>query len=185
MCEIDWAELRSWAQPSITALGIIVSVLLAIYIPRHQKNIDRSVYANVASRVLGEAFARTCDRLAIRFDPPSYGRTGRKMRRYRADGAFVTLLDLKVGELPVAVIASFGAARSGLRAINEAMNNEANWPPSTEEVERYRVVFDEVQVQKSEFNQKISELGIAPIELPPASFSRPTTPEPDLEQKSN
>lgn len=166
MCEIDWAEIRSWAQPLVTAIGIIVSMLLAIQIPRNQKKSDRLIYANVASSVFSEALARICDRLEIRFDLESYGKIGRKMRKYRADGALMTLLDLKVGELPVALIPSFSSARSGLRALNEAMNNEAIWPPDDEEIARYRVVFGYVRNQVRDFNKIAESLSVTLITQP-------------------
>jgi hypothetical protein len=172
MCSIDWAELRLWVAPAITAIGIFISVMAAIFIPRHQKRLDRLAYANAAADGLTEAIGRIWDRLEIRFDPPSYARTGRKMRQFRADGAMATLADFKVSELPIELVSTFGAARTGLNALNVAMNTETEWPPATNDIERYKVVYEDVKNAVLNFNE--ASLG---IETKLAKLSFGSTPE--------
>lgn len=152
MCDVNCNEALKFLQPIITAVGIISSVLIAIFLPRHQKKSDRLVYANIASKVLEEAFSRICDRLEIRFDTAAYVQTGRKMRQYRSDGAIAALIDLKVEDLPVELIPSFSSIRSSLRALNEGMNQEKEWPPKSDDIERYRVVFDDACKEVATFN---------------------------------
>jgi len=158
LCAVDWPELRLWIAPAITAIGIFISVMAAIFIPRHQKRLDRLAYANAAADALAEAAARIWDRLEIRFDPPSYARSGRKMRQFRSDGALATLKDFKVSDLPIELVSRFGAARTGLSALNEAMNNEKQWPPEEVDIERYRVVYTDVKNALAGYNDASSAL---------------------------
>lgn len=152
LCTIDWPEVRLWIAPAITAFGIFISVMAAIFIPRHQKRLDRLAYANASADALAEAAARIWDRLEIRFDPPSYARSGRKMRQFRSDGALATLKDFKVSDLPIELVSPFGVARTGLSALNEAMNNEKQWPPEEVDIERYRVVYADVKNALAGYN---------------------------------
>lgn len=133
-------------------MGIFISVMAAIFIPRRQKRLDRLAYANAAADALSEAISRIWDRLEIRFDPPSYARTGRKMRQFRSDGALATLKDFKISELPIDLVSSFGSARTGLSALNEAMNNESQWPPEDRDIERYKVVYADVKMAIDNYN---------------------------------
>ena len=91
-CNFNWVEARRFIQPLITAIGIGISIMMALLSPRHQKLQDRLIYANAAGSILTEVLERICDRLEIRFDLSTYSRTGRKMRQHRANGALVTLL---------------------------------------------------------------------------------------------
>lgn len=158
MCIADWAEFRIWLAPAITAAGILTSVMAAIFIPRHQRRIDRLSYANAATDALSDAIARIWDRLEIRFDPPSYARTGRKIRQFRSDGALATLKDFKVSDLPIELVPAFCAARTDLCALNEAMNNEKQWPPEAEDIQKYNVVYNDVRNAVNSFN--IASAGI-------------------------
>lgn len=152
MCTIDWVELRLWVAPTITAVGIFISVIAAIFIPRHQKRLDRLAYANAAADALTETIARIWDRLEIRFDPTLYARTGGKMRQFRSDGALATLKEFKVSELPIELVPAFATARTGLSALNEAMNNENKWPPKSVDIERYHLVHNDVKEALYKFN---------------------------------
>lgn len=166
MCTTDWTELRLWLAPAVTAIGILTSVMAAIFIPRHQKRLDRRSYANAAADALSEAVARIWDRLEIRFDPPSYSMTGRKMRQFRSDGALITLQDFKVSELPIELVPAFGAVRTGLSALNVAMNKEKKWPPSAGDIERYHVVYDDVKDAIGRFNAASDGIGTRRVMLP-------------------
>lgn len=140
--------------------------MAAIYIPRYQKRQDRRAYANAAADALSGAMARIWDRLEIRFDPVSYERTGRKMRRFRSDGALATLKDFKVSDLPIELVPTFGAARTGLSALNEAMNAEDVWPPTDSDIARYRVVFADVVDAVWRFNAAASSQKTSSIVSP-------------------
>lgn len=166
MCAIDWAELRLWLAPTITALGIFISVMAAVFIPRHQKRLDRLAYANAAADALTEAIARVWDRLEIRFDPSSYVRTGRKMRQFRSDGALATLKDFKVSELPIELVTTFGSIRKDLGALNEAMNKEKQWPPDDTDIKRYHVVFDDITTGIDSFNHASALIKTKLVRIP-------------------
>lgn len=167
MCGIDWSELRLWLSPAITSVGIFTSVIAAIFIPRHQKRLDRLSYANAAADALSEAMARIWDRLEIRLYPDSQERTGRKMRQFRSDGALATLRDFKVSELPIELVSTFGAVRTGLSALNEAMNGEEVWPPEESDINRYKVVYGEVKSAVGAFNTNSYVVGTRSVSVPP------------------
>jgi hypothetical protein len=174
MCQVDWAEARWFVQPIVTAIGIGVSVAIAMSIPRRHKRQDRVAYARAASVILEETLDRIWDRLEIRFDLPSYARTGRRMRQHRSDGALATLLDLKVGEMPVELVPSFSKARSSLRALNEGMNGETQWPPEPRDIERYRVVAAATIEAIEEFNEAGEAFDAGKASIPRAAVQATT-----------
>ncbi|HEX8624890.1 MAG TPA: hypothetical protein VF782_07405 [Allosphingosinicella sp.] len=168
-CQLDWSEARWFVQSAITALGIVVSVGVAVSIPRRHKRQDGLTYARAASAVLEQMVERIWDRLDIRFDPPSYEVKGRWLRQHRADAALATLADLKVAEMPVELVPSFSAARSSLGALNAVMNAEKaeDWPPAETELKRYRRVWRDALSAVAEFNRAASAIGVARVTVPP------------------
>lgn len=148
VCSFPATELR-WLLPAfITAIGIF----FAVRQPGVQRRRDRVEYADAAAAVASEAIERVYDRLIIRFDPPTYTRSGRHLRQHRGDSAVATLLTLKVDSLPPSLIPSFSRIRAGLEALNTAMNEETEWPPGAEHLARYRVVYDSIAAAIEAFN---------------------------------
>jgi hypothetical protein len=146
-CEINWSELRLWIAPAITAFGIFISVLAAIFVPQYQKKLERIACANAVAEVLSEATARIWGRLEIRFEPTKLTTEGKRMRQFWSDSAVSTLKDFKVNELPIELVPTFAAARAGISALNASMNNETKMPPEETELELYRVVYIDVLKQ--------------------------------------
>ncbi len=115
--------------PIVAGLGIIISALVAIFVPARMAKHQKREAARAGALVAQEALGLIIDRLAIRFDPAVLPTEGPTLREYRATAAVNALMELKLADLPPSLVPHFSRLRSGLFALNSSMSTEGKDDP--------------------------------------------------------